>query len=125
MIVAQKWSSYHLKTDIKNIPMNGITLLYNNYYALSDQKCILVIFFVHPLVNSFKIQLQCFYTYTVGRPSKWNFFRIFLYMRHIHKTSTNLEFHESRPSESVTARKNFIFLPLEGKYKNLNNSTNF
>ena len=47
--------------------------------------------------------------YILGRPSKQKFFRIFLLWYDMHKTSTNLEFHESGPQKSDPARKNVIF----------------
>ena len=59
VLITQKWFSYHLKADTKSFPTRGITLLYDNYSALSDQKRILVVFFYgHPLAMNFHMEFQ-------------------------------------------------------------------
>ena len=38
VLVTQKWFSYHLKAGTKTFPTRGVTLLCDNYYALSNRK---------------------------------------------------------------------------------------
>ena len=40
VLITQKWFNYQLKADIKTFPTSGVALLYDNYEAHSDQKCI-------------------------------------------------------------------------------------